>query len=68
MDNLYNDFMNNNVCKNCYCKNNELCLSGCRCHNMNNLKFYTLHNKDNNDDDHENDNDKDSLNDNLNIN
>jgi hypothetical protein len=35
---------------------------------MNNLKFNTLHNKDNNDDDHENNNDKDSLNDNLNIN
>ena len=68
MDNLYNDYMKNNVCKKCYCKNNELCLSGCRCHNMNNLKFNTLHNKDNNDDDHENNNDKDSLNDNLNIN
>ena len=52
MDNLYNDFMNNNVCKNCYCKNNELCLSGCKCHNKNNLildnKLKNLKNKDNN--------------------
>ena len=52
MDNLYNDYMKNKVCKNCYCKNSELCLSGCKCHNFNNLKLQShlknLKNKDNN--------------------
>ena len=48
MDNLYNDYIDNNVCKNCYCKNNELCLSGCKCHNENNLILKNLKNKDNN--------------------
>ena len=33
MDNLYNDIISGNICKNCCCKNNELCLSGCKCHN-----------------------------------
>ena len=36
MDNLYNDIKTNNICKNCYCKNSELCLVGCPCHNSNN--------------------------------
>ena len=67
MDNLYIDYMDNNVCKNCYCKNNELCLSGCKCHNKNNLILNTqiknLKNKDNNID-YENEN----LNINLTIN
>ena len=52
MDNLYNDYMKNNVCKICSCKNSELCLSGCKCHNFNNLKLQfqlkNLKNKDNN--------------------
>ena len=52
MDNLYNDYMKNNVCKICSCKNSELCLSGCKCHNFNNLKLQSqlknLKNKDNN--------------------
>ena len=66
MDNLYNDYIDNNVCKNCYCKNNELCLSGCKCHNENNLtlkktQLNNLKNKDNNID-YENENE------NLNIN
>ena len=42
MLNLYNDFINNYLCKNCFCKNSEVCLSGCICHKMTNLK---LHNK-----------------------
>ena len=67
MDNLYNDYMNNIVCKNCYCKNNELCLSGCKCHNKNNMiinnQLINLKNKDNNID-YENEN----LNINLTIN
>ena len=52
MDNLYNDYMKNKVCKICSCKNTELCLSGCKCHNFNNLKLQNqlknLKNKDNN--------------------
>jgi hypothetical protein len=38
MDNLYNDIINGNICQNCCCKNNELCLVGCKCHkNKNSL-------------------------------
>ena len=35
MDNLYNDIINGNICQNCCCKYDELCLSGCKCHNQN---------------------------------
>ena len=62
MDNLCDDYIKNNICKNCYCKNNEFCLSGCKYHNMNNLIFLNKNHKD----------DKiinnDNLNENLNIN
>ena len=36
MDNLYEDFIDKKICQNCYCKNNELCLLGCKCHNKKN--------------------------------
>ena len=36
MDNLYDDIITGNICQNCCCKNNELCLSGCKCHNNQN--------------------------------
>ena len=37
MDNLYKDIINGNICQNCCCKNNELCLIGCQCHNNSNF-------------------------------
>ena len=58
MDNLYYEYMKDNVCKNCYCKINELCLSGCKCHNLNKLIFNN----------HTNKNDNMNINDNLIIN
>ena len=60
IDNLYNDYIQNHVCKDCYCKNNEVCLSGCKCHNMNNLKFSSHISK--------NDNENNKIDENLNIN
>ena len=35
MDNLHDDITNGNICQKCYCKNNELCLIGCHCHDNN---------------------------------
>ena len=32
MDILYKYYINGYICSNCFCKNGELCLSGCNCH------------------------------------
>ena len=37
MDILYKYYINGYICSNCFCKNGELCLSGCNCHSTTNL-------------------------------
>ena len=64
MDNLYNDFTKSKLCKECLCKIDGLCLSGCKCNKMDNLEININQNESKKDEDQNND----SLDENLNIN
>ena len=41
IDMLYENIINNNICFNCFCKQREKCLIGCKCHHSTNLNYYS---------------------------